>query len=115
MHKVTLTILALALMFLATPITGANATTRDQAEDLCSKNPNCGKIFENDDGSIYCVRQGDGSCVVIVCGEILDCYVYRTRPHGGTITITGAVAEEMFNKKTKSRMTSAGVRRALMH
>jgi hypothetical protein len=111
MHKV---IVACALIFLMAPMTNANATERGTAQGLCKKNPRCHTILSNDDGDIFCIRQADGSCVVIVCPEILDCYVFRTVPRGGSITLTTAVAKDMFDKKgTAGTRTVAGVRRAL--
>jgi hypothetical protein len=104
MQKIILPLVALVGIFLLAPMTIASATTRDEAARLCSANPNCQKILGGDDGDIYCVRQADGHCVVIVCPEILDCYVYRTALPGGNITISGATAMRMYHKRPTHKM-----------
>lgn len=112
MHKIMVPLFALVGMLLVGPTT-ANATTRDEAAKACSANPSCKKILSNDDGDIYCVRQADGHCTVVICPEILDCYLFRTSRLGiGNITISTATARRMFRKKPTHEM-KIGVQRVM--
>ena len=112
MHKFMLPIFALAGTFLLAATTMANATDRDEAAKLCRANPNCILMSTGGDGDIYCVRQSDGHCIVIVCPDILDCYVYRRTRPGGNITISGTTAGRLFHKRPTHKM-KVGVQRVM--
>jgi hypothetical protein len=110
MHKIKAAIIMLAVMFLLAPATIAMATDKDEAAKLCKPNPRCETILRSDAGDIYCVRQADGSCIVVICPDILDCYIYRTVHNPGKVTLPAATAQRLFRKRPTSRMKAAATR-----
>jgi|SRR5882724_7073699 len=110
------TIATALIAYIAMLPMGASATTRDQAEAICQKHENtCKPILRNDDGSIYCARQPDQSCKVVVCPTKGDCRVFRKAPEeSGGRPLTAAGAKEILERKKPPKgTTKSGVSRVL--
>jgi hypothetical protein len=110
MQKIKAAIFMLAVMFLFAPTTSAMATDKDEAARLCKFNPRCLVILRSDDGDIYCVRQANGTCIVIICSDIFDCFVFRTVHNPGKFTVPIATAQWLFRKRPTPRIKTAATR-----
>lgn len=110
MQKIKTAILMLAVMFLFAPTTSAMATDKDEAARLCKLNPRCETILTSDEGDMYCVRQDDGSCILVICPDILDCYIFRRVHNPGKVTVSTATAQRLFRKRPTPRMKAAATR-----
>ncbi|SRR6266852_207843 len=108
------TIAAALIVCIAMPPTGASATTISQAEALCNKSPTCKPILRGDDGNIYCARQPDHSCIVVVCPTKGPCRIFRKAPEGsGAQPLTAAGAKEILERKKPLKGTTKGVLQVL--
>ena len=114
MHYCLKSGLSAALIMAALPSADVFATTRDQAESMCSKNKKCEPILRGDDGAIYCVRQPNGTCTVVVCPTTKDCYVWRTAPAGGALTSTVTAGRELLRRGGSPRGRTSGVGQLLL-
>ena len=103
-------IAAALIMYVVAAPTDANATEIGQADALCKKNTKCVTMERGDKGNIYCVRQSDNSCKVVVCPKTGNCFVYMTVPGGGKTgdVSTPAGAKQALESRPKGT-TTAGI------